>query len=188
MLATTFEKNNAKCIKTPGDGNCLFHSISQADSKIYKPTQLRKFYAHAIRVYPNVFRAFCRQNNTWTLTNKQASRIASSNKFLPSSDCVAFLSHFLCISIIVVACTNDDLKAFNEVFIYEPISDNFSYIVIFLNLQVSHYELISSNDQTVFERSHLFIKALYQCANNTVLKVPERLFEKRNENFYLDDQ
>jgi hypothetical protein len=178
MLAATFEKNKVKCIKTPGDGNCLFHSISKADSKIPNAKKLRKLYAHAIHSYPNIFRAFCRQNNTWSLTNKQAYRIASSNQFLPSSDCVAFISHLLCVSIIVVACTNDDLKAFNEVIVYEPVSENFSHIVIFLNLTTSHYELISSDNQTVFESSHSFILSLYQCANNIVLKVPETLLTK----------
>lgn len=179
MLASAFKKHHASILSSVGDGDCLFHSISNATNND-APT-LRSAYCSAIRVCPNVFRAFCRQNGVWSLSNKQAADLAHSKTFLPCADCVAFLAQLLGVAIIVIASPSNDLRGFWEVLIYEPsnVDPPFSYIVLFLNLQNSHYDLVQVPNTKMFERDDPFIKALYMCANDTVLKVPSKLLEVR---------
>ncbi len=174
MLTDLFNRFEVKMIDVPCDGDCLFHAIHRAlcDSPT-TPQSLRKLYADAIYALPNVFRAFCHANGS-SLTKKQAASMASKKTFLPSSDCVAFLSQILDVAIIVVAAINTDLHGFTEVIIYEPHKSS-KFVVLFLNLSGSHYEVITSNNETEFDKYSPFISALYASANYTVLKVPEKL-------------
>jgi hypothetical protein len=180
MLLDVFNANNACVKKSPGDGNCLFHSIANSHEKLPTAKKLRKAYSDAIVCCPKVFRGFCRQNDIWTLTNKQASQVARLQSFLPSNDCITFLAESLKVKIFVVACTNYDLTGFNEVFIYEPSQSTAICIVILMNLNTFHYDLITVLDQTVFRETHPFIRDLYKCANYVALKVSGGLLDRRS--------
>jgi hypothetical protein len=175
-----FNANNVCVKESPGDGNCLFHSVANSHIKIPPATQLRKAYSAAITCCPKVFRGFCRQNDIWTLTNKQASQVVRLQSFLPSNDCVTFLAETLKLKMIVIACTNNDLSGFNEVVIYEPSQATSNCIVMLMNLNTFHYDLISVLEHTIFNDKHDFIRDLYKCANYTVLKIQTGLLDGRS--------